>query len=291
MPASGRSRVLSVCVELLFADGDPTTPLAERVRRAAESGAEAVEMWGWRGRDLAALKAALDESGVHLYAMTMDPLLPLGEPEMGAAVTEAFVKSTDVALRLGCERLIVTSGDAPATISEAEALNNMIGLLGEYARRAECSGITILLEPLNRAVDHPRCAIARCSQALAIIEAIDRASLCLLYDFYHGHLMGDPPQDILEGSIHRIGHVQVADLPGRGEPGSGAIDWGLELGWLFEAGYTGAMGLEFHPTGLSSDAFRQTRQLVDAVDRHVSVRRRGAGTPVLSRREGQLGDT
>jgi hydroxypyruvate isomerase len=275
VPEAGRPPVLSVCVEFLFADEDPATTLAERVRRAAEAGAEAVEMWGWRGRDLDALKATLGDSGVSLHAMTMDPLLPLGDLRMGAAVMEAFARSVDAAHRLGCERLIVTSGDRPATIPEADALQATIEVLGECARRAERCGITILFEPLNRAVDHPRCAVARCAEALAIIEAVDQRSLCLLYDFYHGHLMGDPPQDVLQRSIHRLGHVQIADVPGRGEPGSGAIDWALELGWLFDAGYSGTLGLEFHPTGLSSDAFHQTRQLVDAV----------------LRREGQLGNT
>jgi len=75
----------------------------------------------------------------------------------------------------------------------------MTGVLADCVQQAERCGITILFEPLNRA-DHPRCAIARCAEALAVIEEIDDESLFLLYDFYHGHLMGDAPQDVLKGS-------------------------------------------------------------------------------------------
>jgi hydroxypyruvate isomerase len=132
--------------------------------------------------------------------------------------------------------------------------------------------VTVLLEPLNSKIDHPECVIDRCPAAIEIIDDIGSPALQLVYDFYHGHVMGDAARDVLGSAIGHLGHVQLSDVPGRNQPGTGTIDWPLELGWLLDAGYPGLFGLECRPSRSSADAVEGTRRLLDSV----TTRRRHA---------------
>jgi hydroxypyruvate isomerase len=259
---SPRRRRLSVCVEFLFAD-DGASGVAGAIRRAAAAGIDTVEMWGWRGRDLMEIRRALDETGVVLHTMTMDPLLPLGDRECHTAALEAFDRSVEAAARLGCSRLLVTSGDRADGHGEEDARQAIATALASYASRAEAAGMTVLLEPLNSRLDHPRCAIDRCATAIDVVDDIDSPALQIVYDFYHGHVMGDAPQDVLGGGLARLGHVQLADVPGRNEPGTGGIDWLLELGWILDSGYSGIFGLECRPSRSSAEAVGRAQHLLD----------------------------
>ena len=71
----------------------------------------------------------------------------------------------------------------------------------------------------------------------------------LLYDLYHSAVMGEPVVEVLAGRIDRVAHVHLADVPGRGEPGAGALPWREHLRRLAELGYAGAVGREYRPTG------------------------------------------
>jgi len=93
---------------------------------------------------------------------------------------------------------------------------------------------------------------------LDIIEEVDRQGVKLLYDMYHSTAMGELPEEVLGDRIHLVGHVQVADSPGRREPGSGNIDWPQYMRILKAKGYAGAIGLEYRPTGDSLESIRLT---------------------------------
>jgi hydroxypyruvate isomerase len=263
---SARRLRLSVCVEFLFAADDG---VAGAIRRAAAAGVDTVEMWGWRGRDLVEIRRALDETGVVLHALTMDPLLPLGDQACHTAAFAAFDRSVESAGRLGCSRLLVTSGDKPDGVCDDDAGRAVASALARYASRAEAAGVTVLLEALNSRVDHPRCAIDRGATAIDLVDNIDSPALQIVYDFYHGHVMGEAPQDVLVGGVARLGHVQLSDVPGRNEPGTGRIDWPLELGWILDSGYSGVFGLECRPSRSSAEAVGRTRLLLDALGRGV----------------------
>jgi hydroxypyruvate isomerase len=260
MTSPGRLR-LSVCVEFLFT-GDGSLGVAGAIRQAAAAGVDTVEMWGWRDRDLTEIRRALEDTGVALYALTTDPLLPLGDMRCHPAAFHAFDLSIEAAGYLGCSCLLVTSGDRVAGIPHGESMRAITAALAVYASRAESAGMTVLFEPLNSKVDHPRCAVDRCEAAIEVIDGVNSPALKLLYDFYHGHLMGDAPQDVLGGAVGRLGHIQLSDVPGRNEPGTGAIDWPLELGWILGVGYSGHIGLEFRPSRSSDEAVDRARRLL-----------------------------
>ncbi len=252
-------------MEFLFVD-EHGLGIPGAIRRAAAAGVDTVEMWGWRERDLTEIRRALDDSGVVLSALTIDPLLPLGDSACHPAALDAFSRSVDAAAYLSCSRVLVTSGNRPAGVGDGDSKQAIAVGLAAYASRAEETGVTVLLEPLNSKVDHPECVIDRCPAAIKIIDDIDSPALQLVYDFYHGHVMGDAPQDVLGGAMDRLGHVQLSDVPGRNEPGTGAIDWPLELGWILDAGYNGHFGLECRPSRSSAAAVDRTRGLLDSLE-------------------------
>jgi hydroxypyruvate isomerase len=120
------------------------------------------------------------------------------------------------------------------------------------------------LEPLNDRVDHPGYYLTSSEEAFAIVDAVDRPEIGLTYDLYHSMVMGEDPETVAGGHLNRIVHVHLADHPGRNQPGSGSLDLKAQLSWLERAGYDGWVGLEFRPTGRTSDALRQMLESLGA---------------------------
>jgi hydroxypyruvate isomerase len=110
------------------------------------------------------------------------------------------------------------------------------------------SGVTLVLEPLNDAVDHKGYYLTSTAEGLDIVDEVGQPEVRLLYDIYHSAMMGEHIETVLAGRLDRVGHVHLADAPGRGEPGSGAMDWHERLLWLQDQGYSGLVGLEYRPT-------------------------------------------
>jgi len=126
---------------------------------------------------------------------------------------------------------------------------------------ASKAGVRLLLEPLNTRVDHPGYFLDSTAEALEVINDVDDPAVRLLYDLYHSIVMGEDPQQVLAGSGHLVGHVHVADVPGRHEPGTGTIDWPLQLAALRSAEYSGAIGLEYKPSRDTESSLELIRQL------------------------------
>jgi hydroxypyruvate isomerase len=89
---------------------------------------------------------------------------------------------------------------------------------------------------------------SRTEDSAFVVEAVGAPNVRLLYDLYHSVVEGEDPREVVPRVRHLLGHVQVADAPGRGEPGSGTIDWLASLALLRDAGYTGTVGVECHPS-------------------------------------------
>ena len=94
---------------------------------------------------------------------------------------------------------------------------------------------------------------------LDIVEAVGSPNLRLLFDAYHSAVMGEDMAEVLDGRTHLVAHVQVADMPGRNEPGTGTLDWAETLGALRRLGYDGAIGLEYRPTMPAEQSLAKTR--------------------------------
>ena len=219
--------------------------MAERVSRAAAAGFRRVEFWGTRDTELAPLEAAIHESGVTVTAFLSEPAVT--HPDFLSGLAAAC----EVAPRLKAQNLIVLAGEQPGDLS---------GALRLAAPIAAEHHVGLLLEPLNT-VDHPGYALSSTLDGLAIVRAVDQPNVRLLYDMYHSVVMGEEPSAVLAGAEHLVGHVHIADAPGRHEPGTGAVDWPRQLAALREAGYSGALGLEFMPTRETMESLVYTLEL------------------------------
>jgi hydroxypyruvate isomerase len=141
----------------------------------------------------------------------------------------------------------VVSGDTLPDVPRAGQRDAIVQALQRAAPIAAAAGVRLVLEPLNTIVDHKGYFLDSTSEAIEIIRRVDHPAVRLLYDLYHSIVMGEPPGEVLAGCGDLIGHVHIADVPGRHEPGSGTIDWGKQLTALRDVDYGGLLGLEFMP--------------------------------------------
>jgi hydroxypyruvate isomerase len=133
--------------------------------------------------------------------------------------------------------------------------------LSRIAELGEREGVTFVLENLNTAVDHPGVPFATAADCLALVEAVDSPHLRLMLDLYHAQIGEGNLIDLCRRALPFIGEIQVADVPGRCEPGTGEINYPAIARALVEMGYTGTVGLEAFASGdseLALERFRAT---------------------------------
>ncbi|MEO7016730.1 MAG: TIM barrel protein [Leifsonia sp.] len=237
---------ISANLEWLFTEaGDDT---AARIHAAADHGLDAVEIWGWRDKDLDAIEEALTATGVRLLSLIVDPQLALTDPATHEEYLAGVRESLIVAERLGSPNLVVVSGEEREGVSHAAQREAVVSVLSRAAELLDGSDVTLLLEPLNTRVDHPGAFVSGTLQGLDIVREVGSPRLALLLDAYHALMMGENLTEAVGDEIALVGHVQVADLPGRHEPGTGTVDWRERFEELRGLGYRGAFGMEYKPT-------------------------------------------
>ena len=177
-----------------------------------------------------------------------EPTGRLVDPATHAEFLVGIERSCSLARRLHAHNLIVVSGDARPGVDRNVQHAALVQALRSAAPIASAAGIGLLLEPLNTRVDHRGYFLDSTREALEVIRAVDHSAVRLLYDLYHSIVMDEVPAHVLAGSGDLIGHVHVADVPGRHEPGTGTVDWPLQLDALRSVGYSGTIGLECVPT-------------------------------------------
>ncbi|MGN7799609.1 TIM barrel protein [Leifsonia sp. 22587] len=256
-------------IELLFTEaGD----YHDRVRAAAAAGFGAVEMWGPTGvdapatpKDLPALKAALEETGTRLTAQLSEPRTQFMIPPWDHS---EFYRKLDqgvaIAQDLGCPRIVVGSGTGFGGWKRQVQLDKLIEIYQKAVAQIDGSGITLALEPVNIRVDHPGSLLDRTSEAVYVARGVGSPFFGVLYDIYHSAVEGEDMAAELANAGDLIAYVQLADAPGRGEPGSGDLDWAERLGILRASGYDGPIGLEYYPTQESAASVALIRELAAA---------------------------
>jgi hydroxypyruvate reductase len=154
----------------------------------------------------------------------------------------------DYAHVLGVPQLNALAGVPPAGVSQQQAWDTLVDNLRFAAAALAARGLRLLLEPINTE-DVPGFFINRTAQALAVLDAVGADNAFVQYDVYHAQRMEGDLAATLQRHLTRIGHVQIADNPGRHEPGTGEIDFGFLLAHLDRIGYTGWVGCEYLPAG------------------------------------------
>lgn len=260
----------NVNLSILFTE----LPLLERPAAARAAGFTAVELW-WPWVDApvpdptetAALRAALDDAGTRLVGLNFYAG-QLPGPDRGAlslpgAESERFRANVPVAVEfarsLGCTSFNALYGNRVEGVGEAEQDELALENLAFAARAvAEVEG-TLLIEALN-APESPRCPIVSAPRAIEVVDAVNAATgldnARFLMDLYHLSMNGEDLHEVIDRYTAKTAHVQIADNPGRGAPGTGDLDFADLLDRLTKAGYDGWTGLEYKPgDGPSAGAF------------------------------------
>ena len=237
-------------VSILFKE----VPFLERFRRAADAGFSAVEFWWPSGENLGEVEAAIKDAELHValfnfYAGDMpagDRGL-LSDPARQEGFRENVPAALELAQRLGCRRLNALVGQEIPGMSREEQLELARENVGWAAGLAAEYGIEVLVEAVNT-FENGAYLLYRTDDAARFVASVGAANVKLQHDFYHMQRMEGDLAPTLRRHIGRIGHVQVADSPGRGEPGTGEIRYPYLFGVLQELGYAGCVGLEYNPT-------------------------------------------
>lgn len=248
---------LSPCIEWQFAEDYPD--MADRVRAAKAAGFELAEFHLWRDKDVDAVAAALEETGLKLTGICVDPRRSIVDPEQHEEFLGAIRDSLVAAKKLGSPPMIVASGFTREGVSAQEHFDTAVTALKQAAALAEAADVMLVIEPLNDRVEHPGMYLVSTTLGLDLIEAVASPNLRLLYDVYHSATMGEDMEEVLGGRMHLVHHVQVADMPGRNEPGTATLDWPATIATLRRLGYDGPLGLEYRPTLSTAKSLANSR--------------------------------
>jgi hydroxypyruvate isomerase len=230
-------------------------PLLARFERAARAGFSAVEMQFPYEQPAAALREQLQANRLTMVLHN----LPAGDwaaGERGLACDPLRVdefragvgQGLAYAATLGVKQLNCLVGKTPAGPLASEVRQTLVQNLRFAADALRSAGLRLLIEPLN-AHDVPGFWLTRTEQAVALLDEVGADNAFVQYDVYHAQRSEGELCATLAKHIHRIGHVQVADNPGRHEPGTGEIHYDFVFAELDRLGYKGSVGCEYKPAG------------------------------------------
>jgi hydroxypyruvate isomerase len=248
---------LGAVPEILFTE----LPFVERVRRLHELGF-AVQIWRWEDKNLDALAA----TGARITSMVGYQHGDLYDAERGKQVVETAKPAIEAAARIGCRNLIVHGAEfgpdgalRPRDVITGEMWLAAYRNLERLADLADEAGVTFCLENLNLLVDHPGVPFGRAEDALTLVAAVDRPGVKLMLDLYHAQVGEGNLVELIRKAAPHVAEVQVADVPGRHEPGTGEVNWPVVARALDEVGFEGVVGLEAWPVGDSLAALEAFR--------------------------------
>ncbi|NBH78736.1 AP endonuclease [Clostridiaceae bacterium] len=251
----------SACIEPMYSE----IPFLDRFQAAKDDGFEFVEFWSWTDKDLDAVKAAAEKAGVGISGFNGDAAYSLIDPTHKEKYLDFLRKSVAAAQKIGAKSVTIHSnalGDAGIVVnhytelSDTVKLCSMYDMLLECAKIAEESGIAMNLEPLNITTDHVGNYLATTRMAAEMTRLIGSPMLKVLYDVYHMQLNEGSLCDNIKAYADQLGHIHVADAPGRHEPGTGEINYTRVFQALEDCGYTGRVGFELFPETTTANAVK-----------------------------------
>lgn len=167
-------------------------------------------------------------------------------PERIGEFQDGVGRAIEYATALGCRQLNCLAGIAPEGVPAEKLRATFVANLRFAADKLKRAGIKLLIEPINT-FDIPGFYLNRTRQALDLIAEVASDNLYLQYDIYHAQRMEGELANTIRANLARIAHLQLADNPGRNEPGTGEINYRFLFGWLDAIGYDGWIGCEYKP--------------------------------------------
>ena len=233
----------------------PDRPFLERFAAARAAGFDAVEFLFPYEFGYSAIRQRLDENRLKLVLFNISP----GDYSAGDRGVlshphrqDDFRRTLDEALtyaeQLHSPRIHVMVGNRLPEIPFEAQFNTILENLAWAAPLAAAAGVTLVIEPLN-ATDQPRYLIHSTAEGMAIVEAVNHPHVRLQYDVYHAQMTEGNLIATIQQCLPWIAHIQISDVPGRHEPGTGEINYPAVFTALEQVGYQGYIGLEYHPSG------------------------------------------
>jgi hydroxypyruvate isomerase len=228
-------------------------PFLERFALAKIGGFKAVEFLFPYAFDASEIKSALDNNALKLVLHN----LPAGDwdagergiachPDRVAEFRSGVSKAIEYASILGVPQLNCLAGKTPEGVDPALIHDTFVNNLQFAAAELKKSGLKLLIEPINT-FDIPGFYLSKTAQGIAILDAVAADNAFLQYDIYHAQRMEGELANTIQKYFHRIAHIQLADNPGRNEPGTGEINYGYLFDLLTRLGYKGYIGCEYKP--------------------------------------------
>ena len=242
-------------LSMLFTEVD----FLDRFQAAAEAGFKGVEYLFPYDFEAAEIKRRLDDNGLTQVLFN----LPAGDwaagergiachPDRIAEFREGVERAIAYARVLGNTQVNCLAGIQPEGVSDAEARQTLVENLRYAADKLADADILLIAEPINTR-DIPGFFLNRTEQALQIFDEVGSDNLKLQYDIYHMQIMEGDLAPTIETHFDRIAHVQIADNPGRHEPGTGEINYPFLFAHLDRLGYQGWIGAEYKPAGRTQE--------------------------------------
>lgn len=238
-------------------------PTLERFGRAAAAGFTGVELLFPYSEDATVVRDAAAAAGVE-YVLFNLPAGDWAAGDRGLAADPAreqeFLSGLPQAVAyaevIQPSRINMLAGKSETT----GATDIIVSNLTAAAQALSSLDLTLTVEPVNN-LDVPGFALPRTQDALDVIAAAGQPNVALQYDVYHAIRMGEDPFAFIAANGPTIGHIQIADVPGRHQPGTGDIDWRALFDVIDESGYTGWVSLEYVPEGPTEEGFDHLREL------------------------------
>lgn len=242
-------------------------PFLERFAAARAAGFEAVEYLFPYAYDKNELAGLLKTHGLKQVLHN----LPAGNwdggergiachPDRGEEFRAGVDKAIDYATALGCPQVNCLAGKVPAGVTREQAHATFVANLKFAADKLKKAGLKLLIEPIN-SYDIPGFFLNYTAQAAAILDEVGSDNLYIQYDLYHAQRMEGELAATVQKHLARIAHVQLADNPGRNEPGTGEMNYPFLFRHLEAIGYTGWIGCEYKPKTTTVDGLGWTKTL------------------------------
>jgi hydroxypyruvate isomerase len=240
-------------------------PFLDRFAAAARSGFRAVEYqypYEWLPNDIASRARS---AGVEVVLHNM----PRGDTERGEHGTaclpgreqrfrDDLERAIEYARAVQCRQLHCMAGVAPAGVDRAQVHATYVANLKHAADRLRAEGMRLLIEPLS-AKTVAGCFLTGSTQAARVLEEVGAGNAFIQYDLFHMQLMEGNLSETMERLLARIGHIQLADVPARQEPGTGELNFDFLLRHIDRLGYSGWIGCEYNPAGDTVEGLKWAR--------------------------------
>ena len=223
-------------------------PFLDRIREAAKLGFPAIEFWPYKNKDVKKVAALTKELNIEIAQFTAWGFTPgMNNPKNEDAVVKKIEQSCQVAHRLRCKKMTVVAGNNQKGMTKKQMHDQVVKTLRRCAPIAEREKVMLILEPMNGRVDHPGHCLYGSPEAVDICRRVDSPYVKINWDLYHMQITeGDLCGRLREG-LKQVGYLQLADHPGRHEPGTGEVHYNRVLKEAYDLGYRDFVGLECRP--------------------------------------------